>query len=50
MTIAITVLRFCYYTAVLVGTSDSPSLIPVGLRLFSNNFLLGLVDEAGRAV
>merc|ERR1712136_323902 len=32
---------FCYYTAVLVGTSGILSLIllALGLRLFSNNFL-----------
>ena len=52
LTIVITVPFFCYYTAVLVGTSGILSLIllALGLRLFSNNFLWGHIDEASRAV
>jgi NhaP-type Na+/H+ or K+/H+ antiporter len=43
---------FCYYTAVLLGTSGILSLVPfaLGLRLFSNNFLWGHIDEASLAV
>jgi NhaP-type Na+/H+ or K+/H+ antiporter len=52
LTIVITVPFFCYYTAVLVGTSGILSLIllALGLRLFSNNFLWGHIDEASRSV
>ena len=52
LTIVITFPFFCDYTPVLVGTPSILSLIllALSLRLFSNNFLSGQIDEASRAV